>query len=79
VIGAPAFSALRTLWAREVGHSVRLLEQADGVGGVWYWNRHPVAVLDSESYTDGYLSPKSSSMNNIGNHTSPRNPNRSAI
>ena len=34
---------------------MRLLEQADGVGGTWYWNRYPGCRFDSESYTYGYL------------------------
>ena len=34
---------------------MRLLEQAEGVGGTWYWNRYPGCRFDSESYTYGYL------------------------
>jgi len=31
------------------GLSVRLFEAADGIGGVWYWNRYPGARCDVES------------------------------
>ena len=41
--------------AVQAGYSVRLLEQAGGVGGTWYWNRYPGCRFDSESYTYGYL------------------------
>jgi cyclohexanone monooxygenase len=34
---------------RQLGLSVRVLEQGDGVGGTWYWNRYPGARCDSES------------------------------
>lgn len=50
VIGA-GFSGLYALHRlRSLGFSVRVLEQADGVGGTWYWNRYPGARCDSESY-----------------------------
>ena len=34
---------------RALGLSARILEQADGVGGTWYWNRYPGARCDVES------------------------------
>lgn len=37
-----------------LGLSVRLLEAADGVGGVWYWNRYPGARCDVESADYSY-------------------------
>ncbi|WP_018331450.1 flavin-containing monooxygenase [Actinomycetospora chiangmaiensis] len=50
VIGA-GFSGLYALHRlRSLGFSVRVLEQADGVGGTWFWNRYPGARCDSESY-----------------------------
>ncbi|MDL5158760.1 flavin-containing monooxygenase [Actinomycetospora termitidis] len=50
VIGA-GFSGLYALHRlRSRGFSVQVLEQADGVGGTWYWNRYPGARCDSESY-----------------------------
>lgn len=36
------------------GFSVRLFEAADGVGGVWYWNRYPGARCDVESADYSY-------------------------
>ena len=44
------FSGLYMLHSlRELGLSVRVLEQGGGVGGTWYWNRYPGARCDSES------------------------------
>ena len=34
---------------RGLGFSARVFEQADGVGGTWYWNRYPGARCDVES------------------------------
>ena len=34
---------------RSFGFSAVVLEQADGVGGTWYWNRYPGARCDIES------------------------------
>ncbi|MEO4052958.1 NAD(P)/FAD-dependent oxidoreductase [Solibacillus sp. CAU 1738] len=49
VIGA-GFSGLYMLHKlRELGLSTRVLEAADGVGGVWYWSRYPGARCDSDS------------------------------
>lgn len=49
VVGA-GFSGLYMLHRlREAGFSTRVIEAADGVGGVWYWNRYPGARCDSES------------------------------
>ncbi|MFC7062580.1 flavin-containing monooxygenase [Halobacillus seohaensis] len=54
VIGA-GFSGLYMLHRlREAGYSVRVYEAADGVGGVWYWNRYPGARCDSESIYYNY-------------------------
>jgi cation diffusion facilitator CzcD-associated flavoprotein CzcO len=39
---------------RELGLSVRCYDDADGVGGTWYWNRYPGCRFDSESETYGY-------------------------
>ena len=49
IVGA-GFSGLYMLHSlRELGLSVRVLEQGGGVGGTWYWNRYPGARCDSES------------------------------
>ncbi|WP_433502197.1 flavin-containing monooxygenase [Pseudonocardia halophobica] len=54
VIGA-GFSGLYALQRlRSEGFRVRVLEQGDGVGGTWYWNRYPGARCDSESYYYSY-------------------------
>ena len=34
---------------RELGLSAVVLEQAEGVGGTWYWNRYPGARCDVET------------------------------
>jgi cyclohexanone monooxygenase len=39
---------------RALGLSARILEQADGVGGTWYWNRYPGARCDVESMQYSY-------------------------
>ncbi len=41
-----------------LGLSVRVLEQGDGVGGTWYWNRYPGARCDSESHSYCYTFSK---------------------
>lgn len=54
VIGA-GFAGLYALHRlRRDGLTVRLLEAADGVGGVWYWNRYPGARCDVESVDYSY-------------------------
>ncbi|RIK46215.1 MAG: cyclohexanone monooxygenase [Chloroflexi bacterium] len=39
---------------RALGLSTLVLEQADGVGGTWYWNRYPGARCDIESLDYSY-------------------------
>jgi cation diffusion facilitator CzcD-associated flavoprotein CzcO len=54
VIGA-GFAGLYALFRlRSHGLSVRLFEAAEGVGGVWYWNRYPGARCDVESVDYSY-------------------------
>ncbi len=50
IVGA-GFAGLAALYRLrdERGHSVRLIEAADGPGGVWYWNAYPGARCDVES------------------------------
>lgn len=50
IVGA-GFAGLAALYRfrDERGHSVRLIEAADGPGGVWYWNAYPGARCDVES------------------------------
>ncbi len=54
VIGAGVTGLYSLHRLRQLGFSVRSLEEGDGVGGTWYWNRYPGARFDSESYTYGY-------------------------
>lgn len=54
VVGA-GFAGLYMLHRlRQEGLRVRLFEAADGVGGVWYWNRYPGARCDVESADYSY-------------------------
>ena len=54
VIGAGVTGLYSLYRLRQLGFSVRSIEEGDGVGGTWYWNRYPGARFDSESYTYGY-------------------------
>jgi cation diffusion facilitator CzcD-associated flavoprotein CzcO len=54
VVGA-GFAGLYALHRlRGEGLTVRVFEAADGVGGVWYWNRYPGARCDVESVDYSY-------------------------
>ncbi|OBJ68715.1 NAD(P)/FAD-dependent oxidoreductase [Mycobacterium sp. 1274756.6] len=54
VVGA-GFAGLYALHRlRADGLRVRVFEAADGVGGVWYWNRYPGARCDVESVDYSY-------------------------
>ncbi|WP_067976177.1 flavin-containing monooxygenase [Mycolicibacter icosiumassiliensis] len=54
VVGA-GFAGLYALHRlRGDGLKVRVFEAADGVGGVWYWNRYPGARCDVESVDYSY-------------------------
>ncbi|WP_344596053.1 NAD(P)/FAD-dependent oxidoreductase [Actinomadura vinacea] len=49
IVGA-GFAGLYALYRlRRMGCAVHLVEAADGVGGVWHWNRYPGARCDIES------------------------------
>ena len=54
VIGAGVTGLYQLYCLRNLGMSVRVFEDGDGVGGTWYWNRYPGARFDSESYSYGY-------------------------
>jgi cation diffusion facilitator CzcD-associated flavoprotein CzcO len=54
VIGAGVAGLYQLYRLRELGLSVRGLEDGAGVGGTWYWNRYPGCRFDSESETYGY-------------------------
>jgi cation diffusion facilitator CzcD-associated flavoprotein CzcO/acetyl esterase/lipase len=54
VVGA-GFAGLYALHRlREMGLSVRVFEQGNGVGGTWYWNRYPGVRCDIESVDYSY-------------------------
>ena len=54
IIGAGVVGLYQLYRLRKMGLSVRVFEDADGVGGTWYWNRYPGCRFDSESETYGY-------------------------
>ncbi len=54
VIGAGVTGLYQLIRLRELGLSVRLYDDGDGVGGTWFWNRYPGCRFDSESETYGY-------------------------
>ena len=55
VIGAGFAGLYQLLCLRDrLGLSVKALEQGDGVGGTWYWNRYPGARCNSESHVYWY-------------------------
>ena len=54
VIGAGVSGLYQLYRLRELGLSVRCLEDGGGVGGTWYWNRYPGCRFDSESESYGY-------------------------
>ena len=54
VIGAGVAGLYQLYRLRQLGLSVRGLEDGSGVGGTWYWNRYPGCRFDSESETYGY-------------------------
>jgi len=54
VIGAGVAGLYQLYRLRELGLSVRCLEDGGGVGGTWYWNRYPGCRFDSESESYGY-------------------------
>jgi cation diffusion facilitator CzcD-associated flavoprotein CzcO len=55
IVGAGILGINQLYCAQRDGYSVQVLEQAEGVGGCWFWNRYPGCRFDSESYTYGYL------------------------
>jgi cation diffusion facilitator CzcD-associated flavoprotein CzcO len=58
VIGAGVSGLYQLYRLRQLGLSVRCLEDGSGVGGTWYWNRYPGCRFDSESETYGYTFSK---------------------
>jgi cyclohexanone monooxygenase len=54
VVGAGMAGLYSLYHLRELGFSAVVLEQGDGVGGTWYWNRYPGARCDIESMVYSY-------------------------
>ncbi len=51
IIGAGMAGVLAGAQLRKVGvKRIRLIDQAGGIGGTWYWNRYPGVMCDIESY-----------------------------
>jgi cation diffusion facilitator CzcD-associated flavoprotein CzcO len=51
IIGAGIAGVVTGAQLRKRGiDSVRLIDQAGGLGGTWYWNRYPGVMCDVESY-----------------------------
>jgi cyclohexanone monooxygenase len=54
IVGA-GFAGLYMLYRlREHGFSAKIIEVADGIGGVWYWNCYPGARCDIETMQYSY-------------------------
>ncbi len=58
IVGAGFAGLYQLMKLRELGLSVRVVEQGAGVGGTWYWNRYPGARCDSESHVYWYTFSK---------------------
>ncbi|CAK7229076.1 hypothetical protein SEUCBS140593_007125 [Sporothrix eucalyptigena] len=54
VVGAGFGGVYQTYSFKSAGYSVRCIERAPTAGGVWYWNRYPGAMSDTESYLYRY-------------------------
>jgi cation diffusion facilitator CzcD-associated flavoprotein CzcO len=51
IIGAGIAGVVAGAHLRKRGsESIRLIDQAGGIGGTWYWNRYPGVMCDVESY-----------------------------
>src|SRR5256885_2893134 len=51
IIGAGVAGVVVGAHLRKQGiESLRLIDQAGGIGGTWYWNRYPGVMCDVESY-----------------------------
>ncbi len=51
IVGGGIAGLLAGARLREVGiERIRIIDQAGGIGGTWYWNRYPGVMCDVESY-----------------------------
>lgn len=54
VVGA-GFGGIYQLYSLlKLGLNVKAIEKAEGLGGVWYWNKYPGAMSDTESFLYRY-------------------------
>src|SRR5689334_7244010 len=51
IIGAGMAGVCAGVRIRQAGvQQIRMIDEAGGVGGTWYWNRYPGVMCDVESY-----------------------------
>src|ERR1017187_10531953 len=51
IVGGGIAGALAGARLRKAGiERIRIIDQAGGIGGTWYWNRYPGVMCDVESY-----------------------------
>src|SRR6185369_11305354 len=51
IVGGGMAGVLAGAQLRKAGiERIRILDQAGGIGGTWYWNRYPGVMCDVESY-----------------------------
>ncbi|KAJ5633535.1 hypothetical protein N7528_001377 [Penicillium herquei] len=60
VVGAGFGGIYQTYALKRDGYNVRCVERAPTAGGVWYWNRYPGAMSDTESFLYRYSWDKES-------------------
>jgi len=52
IVGGGIAGILAGVRLRQAGiERIRIVDQAGGIGGTWYWNRYPGVMCDIESYT----------------------------
>ncbi|MDE0005290.1 MAG: NAD(P)/FAD-dependent oxidoreductase, partial [Rhodospirillaceae bacterium] len=54
VVGAGVSGLYQLYCLLQLGIKAKIYEAGGGVGGTWYWNHYPGAVLDSESWAYAY-------------------------
>ena len=66
IVGGGIAGVLAGVELRKAGiERIRMLDQAGGIGGTWYWNRYPGVMCDVESYI--YL-PMLEELDYVPNH-----------